>query len=152
MRLGPLLTPEHVLVLGPTEQVGEVYEALAHAVADEAGVDPAVLAATLAASDAAGRVANEDSVAFPHARMKSVPNIAAAVALIRGGVPFNAGKHRCDLAFLLIGPLDSGWQHLGMLARIARICHRPGVLTRLREAPDAAALHAALKAEDDRCG
>ncbi len=152
MRLGTLLTPEHVLVLDATEQVRDVYEALARVVADEAGLDPAALTATLLASDAAGRVANESSVAFPHARLEGVPKVAAAVALIRGGAPFNAGKQRCDIAFLLIGPLDCGWQHLGLLARIARICHRPGVLARLRASADAAALHAALKAEDDRCG
>jgi mannitol/fructose-specific phosphotransferase system IIA component (Ntr-type) len=75
------------------------------------------------------------------------------VARVKGGVSFGHDKHPpADVIFTLVGPPESAWQHVSILARLARICHRPGALACLRGASDADSLYQCLVAEDERHG
>ncbi len=142
MKLGPLLRPDDVLVVSSSSW-GEV----ARALAERAVVDaPEVGAEDVVANLEGAKIPCQDGVAFPHARLPGLRRTALVVALAPAGVQV-AGQ-RVDLVFLLTGPADAAWQHLSLLARVARLCNRPGVLRRLRAASDPATLLARLREED----
>jgi nitrogen PTS system EIIA component len=63
------------------------------------------------------------------------------------GIPFG-GNHGglTDLFFLLCSTDDRG--HLQTLARLSRLISEPALLTELRDAPNAAAVHAAIEAAE----
>jgi len=50
----------------------------------------------------------------------------------------------------LVGPSERAWEHVRLLARLARVCTAPGALDRLRSADNADDLFNKLIAEDQR--
>jgi PTS system nitrogen regulatory IIA component len=66
-----------------------------------------------------------------------------------GGIPFGAPHGGLtDLFFLILSIEDRG--HLQVLARLSRLISDPQLLQALREAPDAAATHAAIAERESR--
>lgn len=151
MKLAPLLDPEIDWVVEKATSGREVLRELASRVVRGEQGDPGAAALDLTDAVAGSSVSVEDQVAFVHVRGAPLGRSRVAVALVRGGVRFGAGQE-CRLVFLLAGPPEAAWEHLRLLARIARICRRPGALTELLGAGDAADLHRRLTAEDDRYG
>jgi len=101
--------------------------------------------------EAKGPTATPEGVALPHAMMEDVDDNFIAVALVKGGCEFQSQRvKKIDLVFMLVGPKEKAWQHIRVLARLARICHDPGGLKRLRGAKDGADLFKRLQAEDAR--
>ena len=109
------------------------------------------LHAALLARETKGSTATPEGVALPHAMVEGPGKSLVAVALVRNGVDFQS-RHvaSVDLVFVLIGPPDRAWEHLRVLARVARVCHAPGALESLRAASDGADLHRRLVEEDRR--
>lgn len=90
-----------------------------------------------------------EGVAFPHALLPGVADTVVVAAAIRPGVIFRAGDHPVvDLAFGVFGASDRPWEHVRLLARLARLVRREGALERLRAAEDGAQLHERLVKED----
>ena len=84
-------------------------------------------------------------VAIPHARLAGVEGVHAAFARLDAPVDFDAIDDRpVDLVVLLVAPEDAGGLHLRALAKVARLLRREDVRARLRNAPDADALHVLL--------
>jgi len=152
MKLSPLTKPELAIVLEGVSSRDELLGKLADHISDvEPEIDAAALEAALAEREAQGPTSTPEGVAFPHAMYDGAERTLVAVALAKGGVDFGQKQHPpSDIIFTLVGPPDSAWEHVSILARLARICHAPGALMCLRGADTPEALHACLAQEDDR--
>ena len=92
-----------------------------------------------------------DGVSIPHGKLRQAGELVMAFGRSRAGVEFNALDGRpVHFFFLLVAPDDAVGMHLKMLARISRILKDPAVRKALMEAPDAAAIHAIIREQDNR--
>ena len=154
MRLEPLIQPELTFVIDDAKGRDDLIGKLADRIADAIdGVDAAALEAALIACEEQAPTSTPEGVAFPHAMYDGVRDSFVAAALVPGGVKFGHRDHPpADVVFVLVGPAESAWQHVSVLARLARICHTPNALGAIRAAGDGQALYDCLCAEDARHG
>lgn len=94
----------------------------------------------------------ENGVALLHPR-RPMPGILAQPFLALGrtdrGIPFGGARGvLTDLFFLILSVDDRG--HLQVLARLSRLLSDPTLLDALRQAPDAAAAHAAIAEREEQ--
>jgi len=150
MKLAPLIQPDLTLVLDGIGSRNELLGKLADHIATKVPtVDAAALEAALTAREEQAPTSTPEGVAFPHAMYDGATETLVVAARVKGGVDFGGkGRPASDIVFALVGPPDSAWQHVSVLARLARICHRPGALATLRATNDGQALYDALCAED----
>lgn len=154
MRLEPTLKPDAVLLLASPSSRDAVLGALA----DRAGglfpgVTPKALLQGMIEREARFPTGTPEGVAFPHVLLPQIDQTAVIPALLRPGVRWSLHNHPAqDLVFAMFGHSDTPWEHVRMLARLARIARGPGALERLRSAPDAQSLYQLLLAEDRSYG
>jgi mannitol/fructose-specific phosphotransferase system IIA component (Ntr-type) len=150
MKIASLIKPDLSFVLQDIGSRNELLGQLADHIASKVqNIDAAALEAALTQREEQGPTSTPEGVAFPHAMYDGVGETLVAVARIKGGVDFGRkGQPPSDIVFALVGPPDSAWQHVSVLARLARICHRPGALDNLRRADDAQSLFDRLIEED----
>jgi PTS system nitrogen regulatory IIA component len=83
--------------------------------------------------------------ALPHARLSRLSAPFALFVRLSKPIDFSAIDERpVDLLILLLTPANRPEEHLSTLASISRPMRDESFLRRLRQAPDAAALHAVL--------
>ncbi len=152
MKLAEFIRPDLSIVLEGVESrdafIHRVSEQFAEAIG---GVDAEALAGALLEREEQGSTATPEGVALPHAMVEGLARTYVAVVLVKGGVEFRSNNvESIDVAFVIVGPRDTAWEHVRLLARIARICHAPGALGELRSANTADVLHERVIAEDGR--
>lgn len=97
----------------------------------EAGVLEVLLAREALASTGVG-----SSVAIPHGRVGGLDEIRAAMAIVPGGVDFDAvDGEPVHILVAIIAPKDRPSQHLKVLADVSRLLRRHGVRAGLLQAP-----------------
>ena len=90
-----------------------------------------------------------EGVAFPHALAENIDQTFVALAKIPSGVDFGIPQHpKSDLVFCMFGSSDQPWEHVKLLARLARLVHTEDARERLRMATNGADLYARLLEED----
>lgn len=90
-----------------------------------------------------------DGIAIPHGKLPGIKRVLGAFGRSPGGVDFESiDEQPTRLFFLLVAPEDSAGAHLKALARISRLLKSAEFRARLLEAPDAAAIYAAIREED----
>lgn len=148
MRIADLLGPGAVLELtGSTP--GDVLSELAAPVARALRLDAPVLAAALAERERLGSTGVGEGVAIPHARVRGLPQLAAAFGRHRQGIDFRAIDGKPARLFIaLFAPEHSAGTHLHALARVSRIFKSAPFREAALAAPDAAALRRLLEEED----
>jgi nitrogen PTS system EIIA component len=116
---------------------------------ERSAVDPVNLKRVLDAREQMGSTGVGSGVAIPHGRVPGLERFVGALAVARGGIPFESiDGEPVDVIFALVGPERGAGEHLKCLARIGRLLRDPGMRRRLREAPDAAAAYALIVAAD----
>lgn len=149
MALAPYLFESGVLVMDAEADRDSVLAAAAQAAAGVLpSVDGPTLLAALLAREAQATTGTPEGIAFPHAMVPGLPQSKVVAIRIADPVEFGPGC-RCDLVFAMFGDSNQPWEHVRLLARLARITNRPDSRDRLRAAADAAALLAALQKEDE---
>ncbi len=94
-----------------------------------------------------------EGVAFPHVLLPEIDSTVVAALLLKPGVRWSVQDHpQQDLVFAIFGSAEKPWEHVRLLARLARVARGQGALARLREAADGARLYDLLIAEDRRYG
>ena len=150
MALEPHLVEDGVLVLqDPVDQgalLGLAAEAAARAMADS-GIGAADLLEALRAREAQAPTGTPEGVAFPHAVLPGLPRSAVVAIRTSTTVDFGPGRP-CDLVFAMFGDSNQPWDHVRLLARLARITAPVPARERLRQAADGDALRAVILAED----
>ena len=152
MKLHDYLKPELTWVLDSVDSRDALLRELCDRIGDlETNVPAEKLLAALIDREAQGSTATPEGVALPHAMIETADRSFVAAALVRHGVSFgDRSAPRVDLVFVLVGPKDGAWEHLRVLARLARLCHTTGALQHLRSAADAEDLYRRLLEEDAR--
>jgi len=93
----------------------------------------------------------ESGVAFPHGRVPGLCGLRAAFGRSRQGVDFDAFDQRPTHFFVvLLIPEEGEGVHLRALARLNRMFQDEAFRRRLMEAPDEAAMYAAIQEQDQR--
>lgn len=152
MQIADFLNPKLSWVMDAQESRNRLLEEISRRVG---AVVPAInsqrLYQALLARETQGTTATPEGVALPHAMLEGLGESFIIAALVRGGVTFGGFPQRqVDLVFTLVGPQERAWEHIRLLARLARICHGPGALEGLRSAAGGEDLHRILLAEDQR--
>ena len=145
--MAEIFTVEHII---PELQAGDrnevIHVLVEHVTQLDLIKDPAWLEAALAARERLVPTAVPEGVAFLHARRRSAdkfPHQFIALGRSREGIVFGSpDMGKTNIFFLLA--LRNDALHLRWLSRLAWIVRHPGRLARILDAPDAAAIHAAL--------
>ncbi|TVQ64726.1 MAG: PTS sugar transporter subunit IIA [Phycisphaerales bacterium] len=150
MRLEPYLKPGRTLILESAKDRDDVLRRLAEAAAGQlSGVDASRIERALLDREAQMATSAPEGVAFPHGLLPGLHETLVLVAAVRPAVAFGSTKHPpVDLVFAMFGPAEAPWQHLSLLARLARIAHFEGALDRLRACQTSEALLDSVLAED----
>lgn len=150
MRLEPILKPDLTFFIEGAADRDAVLKRLASAAASHAPdhAEDAILKALLA-REAQTPTATPEGVAFPHAMLPDVDETLLLVARIKPAVSFGGNDIPApDLVFCMIGSTGKPWEHVRLLARLARVARGAGALERFRSAENGAALYEALIEED----
>jgi len=150
MRLEPLLTPDLTLVIeGCSTRDAALQAAAARAAGHLTNITPEQLFQQLLEREAQYPTATPEGVAFPHALIPGLDHTTVVACLLRPAVEWAEGAPAPqDLMFMMIGKDDHPWEHVRLLARLARIVKSPDARRQLRESADAADFHARLVRED----
>ena len=148
MRLENYLDPARALVFEGVSDVDDLLSRLA-AAASAAGVDESALRDALRAREASAPTSTPEGVAFPHALLEGVSETIVVAAKVPGGVVMGKADHPpADVVFCMVGSAESPWDHVRLLARLARIARGEGALDRIRASSTDAELFDALLTED----
>ena len=148
MKLGSLLQKDRILVIEACKDRDELFARLADAVPGLAE-SPDALIESLKAREELKPTSTPEGVAFPHAIRESIGETSLVVASIKGGTDFRNPDHPfCDLVFCMFGSPAKPWEHLQLIARLARISRGDEALDRLKACEDSESLYAALIEED----
>lgn len=90
-----------------------------------------------------------NGIAIPHGKARMVDRLVAACGVSAEGVDFESvDGEPATLFILLVSPESGGAVHVKVLANISRLLKEESVRRSLREAPNAEAFLAALKAAE----
>jgi nitrogen PTS system EIIA component len=145
MTIGDIIPPEQVSVGLRFADKAQLLQDLARRAAAALGLDQRAVFDALQARENLGSTGLGNGFALPHARLVGLTRHFASFVRLARPVDFAAIDERpVDLVILLLTPEDAGSQHLATLAALARPLREEGFVQRLRQAPDAAALHRLL--------
>ena len=146
--LHDILSPEAVLEHVSAGTRKALFQHLAAAAAAAYGLDPAVVAAAVAAREKLGSTAFGAGVATPHGKVPGLTHVCAVFARLNNPLDFDAVDDLpVDIVFMLLSPPDAGADHLKALARISRTLRDQAVVDKLRGAGSRDALVALLSAD-----
>jgi nitrogen PTS system EIIA component len=124
------------------EQTGLVFE-------NNQGIARALVFDSLFARERLGSTGLGQGVAIPHGRIKGLKDAVGAFVRLAAPVPFDAPDGKpVSLVFVLLVPEQANELHLQILSELAQMFSDRAFRTTLAEAPDAAALAAAIAAWD----
>jgi PTS system nitrogen regulatory IIA component len=145
MALGDLIAAENVVVGLRVADKAQLLQELAGRAAGALALDRRAIFDALQARENLGSTGLGKGFALPHARLAGLPAPFVLFARLARAIDFAAiDESRVDLVVLLLSPPDNGNQHLATLAALSRPLREAGFLQRLRQAPDAPAVHALL--------
>jgi nitrogen PTS system EIIA component len=147
MTLGELIPADRVVAGLRVADKGQLLQDLAGRAATALGLERRSVFEALQAREALGSTGLGKGFALPHARLDAVGTPFALFVRLAKPIEFAAIDEKpVDLVILLLTPSAAGNQHLATLAALSRPLRDQAFVRRLRQAPDAAALHALLAA------
>lgn len=148
MQLEKFLQPGRILLLDSCKDRGDLFAKLAEKAGD-IGPSTEELVSGLESREAEGPTSTPEGVAFPHALVEGIRETVLVVALVRSGTNFRNPDHPlCDVIFCLFGEPSKPYQHVRVLARMARVCRGSGAIDRFRACESEESLYSALVEED----
>lgn len=143
--LTDLLPPDRIVCRPDADDKDAVLRALVGLAASGPVRDAEALLAAVRAREEAMSTGVGAGLALPHAYTDATTAPVAALALIPGGVPFDAldGEPVC-VALLIAGPAESRAAHVRLLSRVSRVLGRADVRDALLVAPSPEAARAVL--------
>lgn len=150
MHIEPLISPRSTIVLpSPTGRDDVLARAAQAAHARFPAVPEGTLLEALHEREGRFPTSTPEGVAFPHALLPEIDDSHVVTLLLKPGVRWSQPNHPPqDLVFAIFGSSETPWQHVRLLARLARLIKRPGVLQSWRTSPDEPSLYDRLLAED----
>ena len=145
MAIGELIGPDRVVVGLRVSDKSQLLQELAGRAATALGLDRRAVFDALQARENLGSTGLGKGFALPHARLDAVGEPFALFVRLARPIDFAAiDESPVDLVILLLTPANGGNQHLATLAALSRPLRNAGFVQKLRQAPDAAAVHQLL--------
>ena len=145
MKIGDVIRPEHVIVGLRANDKAQLLQELARRAATTLALDQRLILDALQARENLGSTGLGKGFALPHARLAVLTSPFALFVRLARPIDFAAIDERpVDLVILLLPPESAGNQHLATLAALSRPLRDGEFVQRVRQAPDAAALHKLL--------
>lgn len=155
MLISSYLRPELALVLTESTDRETLFATLGERVASITDVSGEEVARGLAEREAQCSTVLEQiadlGIALPHAVLPGMSDPLVAAVVAPSGIAFGTGGE-VHLVLAIFGSPETPWQHVRMLARLARIVAGKGAVGRLSAASDGTELLARLQAEDASYG
>ncbi len=148
MLISTHLRPELAFLIRDPIDRSSLFRHLGDAVSSLTGVAARDVEAGLADREAQCSTVIGSGVALPHALVAGIPEPLVAAVIVPDGVEFAPGSPHVRLVFAIFGSPDNPWQHVRMLARLARIVSADGAVERLLVATSSADLYERLRTED----
>ncbi len=117
---------------------------------EDPNLDAVAVKGALLAREAQGGTIVAQALAIPHAILPNATKFQVLPLLVRNGIDWDGSHSPITLVMCIIGPSTEPWNHVQLLARIARILRDPVTAQRLRSATDSASLESILREEDQR--
>jgi PTS system nitrogen regulatory IIA component len=145
MTIGELIGPDRVVVgLRAANKAALLRDLAGHAAA-ATGLDRNTIFDALRARENLGSTGLGKGFALPHARLQALHEPFVLFVRLARPIDFVAiDDARVDLLILLLTPADAGNRHLATLAALSRPMRDSAFVQRLRQAADAATVHALL--------
>ena len=148
MKLETYLDPSRTRVLDGIADADALLTVLAET-ASGVGIDPAALLEALRERERAAPTSTPEGVAFPHALLAGLDGTVVVAVKVNGGVMMGKADHPpSDVVFCMVGSAEKPWDHVRLLARLARLARGPGALDRIRAASNDRELYDTLVSED----
>lgn len=149
MTLEPFLHPELALVLEERTTCENLFKQVCSRIQKvHPDCDSQQLLKALVEREASTSTVTPEGVAFPHAIIEGFPGASIVVITARDEVDFGPDQATPGIIFCLFGDAGKPWEHVRILARLARISHSEQARNRLRESSNPSELLQALLAED----
>jgi nitrogen PTS system EIIA component len=149
MTIGELIGANHVIVGLRVASKTQLLQELARRVGAALSLDQRMILDALQTRENLGATGLGKGFALPHARLGVLQR--SFVLFVRLSRPIDFGSIDglpVDLVILLLTPESADNQHLALLATLSRPLRIEAFMQRLRQAPDAAALHHLLARPD----
>jgi len=145
MKIIDLIGPEQVVVGLRVTDKAQLLQELANRAAAALTLDRRMIFDALMARENLGSTGLGKGFALPHARLEGLRSPFALFARLARAIDFASIDDKpIDLAILLLTPSNGNTQHLATLAAVSRPLRNDMFVQRLRQAPDAIALHKVL--------
>jgi nitrogen PTS system EIIA component len=149
MQIRDVIGPEQVEIGLRVSDKAQLLRELSRRAAAAVSIDQNVIHDALVARENLGSTGLGKGFALPHARLEALPRAFALFVRLARPIDFAAiDGEPVDLIILLLTPANSGNQHLATLAALSRPLRNAAFMQRLRQAPDATALHKLLAAPE----
>jgi nitrogen PTS system EIIA component len=146
MPIGDIIGANHVIVGMRVGDKAQLLRELARRAASALPLDQRVILDALQSREDLGSTGLGKGFALPHARLDALSQLFALFVRLARPIDFAAIDDRpVDLVILLLTPANAGNQHLATLAALSRPLRDEAFVKRLRQASDAAAVHALLE-------
>jgi PTS system nitrogen regulatory IIA component len=145
MKIGDMIGPNRVIVELRIVDKTQLLQELARRSAAALSLDQRVIFDALQARENLGSTGFGKGFALPHARLDILSEFFALFVRLARPIDFSSVDERpVDLVILLLTPANTNNQHIATLAALSRPLRDEAFVRRLRQAPDAAALHELL--------
>jgi nitrogen PTS system EIIA component len=145
MNIGEVIQPGQVIVGLRVADKAQLLQELARRAAAVVALDQRVILDALQARENLGSTGLGKGFALPHARLAALPASFALFARLARAIDFASIDDRpVDLVILLLTTAGAGNEHLATLAALSRPLRDEAFVRRVRQAPDATALHGLL--------
>jgi PTS system nitrogen regulatory IIA component len=146
MPIGDIIGANNVIVGMRVGDKAQLLRELARRAASALPLDQRVILDALQSREDLGSTGLGKGFALPHARLDALSQLFALFVRLARPIDFAAIDDRpVDLVILLLTPANAGNQHLATLAALSRPLRDEAFVKRLRQASDAAAVHALLE-------
>jgi PTS system nitrogen regulatory IIA component len=145
MQISDFLSPANVLpdVRAPNKE--RLLQELSGWAASACELDAGLVAGEIMKRERLGSTGLGEGIAIPHARFEALRKPFGVLARLHDAIDFAAIDGRpVDIVFFLLLPSKAQGEQLTALASVARKLRAPPVLSRLRDAADAAGLFDAI--------
>lgn len=145
MQISSLIQPANVFVDIAASSKSQVLQLLSKKAAAALGLPERIILEPLLAREKLGSTGIGEGIAIPHTRLAGIDKPFGLLGRLNRPIEFEAiDEMPVDMVFLLLIPDHGSKDHLNALACVARRLRSPDVLEKMRRAPDAARIYAAL--------
>jgi PTS system nitrogen regulatory IIA component len=149
MTIGELVGANQVIVGLRVVDKTQLLQELARRAGAALSLDQRTILDALQARESLGSTGLGKGFALPHARLGELSRSFALFVRLARPIEFaSIDGLPVDLVILLLTPANAGNQHLATLAALSRPLRNEAFMQRLRQAPDAMALHDLLANPD----